>query len=213
MTYDNLIDRLAADLKPVRPRRTGWDVLIVGGICLAELVLFLAAGMARPDMPLEMTRASLWWRLGGLGILAVAAGSAALKSFAPTYWPKDRFRWIAAIAIVCLITGLAIDRVRDVSETIIQQLNWTQGVQCAGKIILLSVPPLIGLGVLMRRGAPTAQKHTALLVGLAAAAWGAFVFVFACPFNNPLYIVVWYSVALGIVTGLSRVMLPRVTAW
>jgi hypothetical protein len=65
----------------------------------------------------------------------------------------------------------------------------------------------------MRHGAPTDTKGTALLIGLAAAAWGAFVFVFACPFDDPLYIVVWYSVGCGIVTVLSRIILPRFSRW
>jgi hypothetical protein len=56
-------------------------------------------------------------------------------------------------------------------------------------------------------------KGSALLVGLAAAAWGAFVFVFACPFNNPLYIAVWYTVGCGIVTLLARTILPRIARW
>jgi hypothetical protein len=67
--------------------------------------------------------------------------------------------------------------------------------------------------LLMRRGAPTDTRGTSLLVGLAAAAWGAFVFVFACPFNDPLYIAVWYSVGCGTVTLLSRFVLPRLAHW
>ena len=51
------------------------------------------------------------------------------------------------------------------------------------------------------------------LVGLAAAAWGAFVFVFACPSDDPLYIAVWYSVGCGIVVLSSRLILPRLARW
>jgi hypothetical protein len=91
--------------------------------------------------------------------------------------------------------------------------DWANGVECASKIILLSVPPVIGLGALMRRGAPTDANSTALLVGVAAAAWGAFLFVFACPFNDPLYIVVWYTIGCGIIALLSRVILPRIARW
>jgi Negative regulator of sigma F len=40
---------------------------------------------------------------------------------------------------------------------------------------------------LIRRGASTDRAGTALAAGLASAAWGAFVFVFACPSDDPLY--------------------------
>jgi hypothetical protein len=39
------------------------------------------------------------------------------------------------------------------------------------------------------------------------------VFVFACPFNDPLYIAVWYTVGCGIVTLFSRAILPRIARW
>ena len=62
----------------------------------------------------------------------------------------------------------------------------------------------------MRR--PTLAR-TSLTAGIAAAAWGAFVFVFACPYDDPLYIVVWYGVGCALVALLSRAVLPWLTRW
>ena len=69
-------------------------------------------------------------------------------------------------------------------------------VVCAGKMFGLSLPPLLALGLLMRRGAATDLEGTSWAVGVAAAAWGAFVFVFACPKDDPLYLAVWYLVGV-----------------
>jgi hypothetical protein len=80
-------------------------------------------------------------------------------------------------------------------------------------MIALSVPPVLGLGALMRRGAATDGSRTALLVGITGAAWGALVFVFACPFNDPLYIAVWYTIGCGTVVLVSRALLPRLSRW
>jgi hypothetical protein len=126
---------------------------------------------------------------------------------------SERIGRLALIVVICVAFGLFINASPAGIATIIQRLNWTNGLQCTYKMVLLSVPPVIGLGMLMRRGAPTDTRSTALLVGLAAAAWGAFVFVFACPFDDPLYIAVWYSVGCGIVTALSRIILPRLSRW
>jgi hypothetical protein len=65
----------------------------------------------------------------------------------------------------------------------------------------------------MRRGAPTDHAGTAFAAGLASATWGAFVFVFACPFDDPLYVAVWYSLSCGAVTLFARLTLPRLTRW
>ena len=77
----------------------------------------------------------------------------------------------------------------------------------------LSVPAMLGLGLLMRHGAPTDGGGAALASGIAAAAWGAFVFVFACPYDDPLYIAVWYAVGCEFVALIARLVLPQLTRW
>ncbi len=213
MAYDSLINRLTEDLKPVRRRRSSVDIAVVAAICAVELALFFALGAARPDMPVMMKQPTFWWRIFSLGLIGAISGALAILSFDPAYSPKRGLRWLALIVVICLGLGLCINAHPDGVAALLRRLSWTNGVQCAGKMIALSVPPLIGLGVLMRRAAPTDARGTALLVGSAAAAWGAFVFVFACPFNDPLYIAVWYSVGCGIVIILSRITLPRLTRW
>ena len=54
----------------------------------------------------------------------------------------------------------------------------------------LSIPSAVALGVLVRGGAPTDRGGTALAAGVSSAASGAFVSVFACPSDDPLYIAV-----------------------
>jgi hypothetical protein len=96
---------------------------------------------------------------------------------------------------------------------LVDRLNWRDGLQCVAKMVLLSLPAVIGLGFLMRRGAPTDLGGTALAAGIASAAWGAFVFVFACPYDDLLYTAVWYSLGCGLVTLFARLILPRLSRW
>jgi hypothetical protein len=213
MSHESLINRLTEDLKPVRRRRLSVDIAVVAAICAVELVLFFALRAARPDMPMEMHQPSFWWRLASLGLIALISGALAILSFNPVYSPRHAIRWLWLIVAICLGFGLLINAGPDAQSRFIDRLNWHAGLQCATKMVLLSIPPVIGLAMLMRRGAPTDRRRTALLAGLAAASWGAFVFVFACPFNDPLYIAVWYSVGCGIVTALSRFILPRLSRW
>ncbi len=212
MTHDALIDRLSEGLKPVRRRRLSVDLLIVAVICAVELGLFFGMGAARP-MPMLMPQPSFWWRLGSLGLIAAISAALTILSFNPVYSPRRASRWLLAIGAICLAVGFLINAGPDADKNLIARLDWPAGLQCAKKMILLSIPAVIGLAVLMRRGAPTDGRRTAWLAGLAAASWGAFVFVFACPFNDPLYIAVWYSVGCGIVTAVSRLILPRLTRW
>jgi len=213
MPTDQLIDRLANELKPVR-RRTGWsDALVLLVLCAIEFGLFLVTGMMRSDMPMAMHLPSFWWKLASLGLIGLVSGTVAIVSLDPVRSPRRGLRWIAALIAACLASGWLLDASRDGFSTLISRLDWVNGLQCVYEMAVLSVPAVIGLGLLMRRGAPTDHAGTALAAGLAGAAWGAFVFVFACPFDDPLYVAVWYSLGCGAVTLFARFTLPRLTRW
>ncbi len=218
MPIDLLIDRLSVGLKPVRRRTVGVDAAVVGAICLAELALFLGLGFPglgamRPDMPVAMRHPSFWWKLAALALIAVASGLVALLSFDPARSPHRGLRGVVAIAAACLAVGWGLDAGRDGWTALLARLDWHQGVRCMLKMVLLSIPAALGLGVLMRRGAPTSVRGTAWAVGIAAAAWGGFVFVFACPSDDPLYVAVWYGAACLPVAGSARLLLPRLARW
>lgn len=213
MNIDTLIDRLADDLTPVRRRRSGVDMLIVAALAAVELALLFAVGMAHLDMHKMMTEPTVGWRLASLGLISVVSGVLAIRSFDPSYSPKGGLRWLALLVAVCLAFGLILGAVPDGLASLVRRIDWTQGVRCATTMAVLSIPPLIALVVLGRRGAPTDLRRTPLLVGFAAAAWGAFAFVFACPINDPLFIVFWYSVGCALVIVPARLILPRLARW
>ncbi len=213
MPNDSLIDRLAADLKPVRPRTDMRDGLLVGAVCLLELALFLLMGAMRPDMPTAMHHPSFWWKLTSLGLIAVVSGSASVASFHPAGSPRRGIRWVLGIVLACLAVGWGLDAGSAGWATLDARLDWRHGVQCLVKMVLLALPAVAGLAVLMRRGAPTDRSGTAWSVGIAAAAWGAFVFVFACPSDDPLYIAFWYMLACLSIAVVSRLLLPVLARW
>ena len=130
--------------------------------------------------------------------LIVLAG-AAVASFDPVRSPRRGLRWLVAIIVLCFAAGWIVDASRDGLPALAARVNWREGVQCASEVMALSVPAMLGLGLLMRRGA--------------ALAWVAFVFVFACPHDDPLYIALWYAVRCGAVIAFARLALPRLTRW
>ena len=222
MANEDLIDRLAAELRPVRAASRGRDLAVIAAVCLAELAAFFMTSAMRDDMPGMMPVAlhdmpagqmSFWWKLVGLLAIAGVSGVAAIRSFRPSGAPRRAFPALAVLIACVFAAGWAIDAAGGVPGHLLARLDWRNGVGCTIKMAMLAVPPMIGMAVLMRRGAATDAAATATVAGLAAAAWGAFVFVFACPSNDPLYIAVWYSVGCGIVTLAARVVFPRIAAW
>lgn len=213
MRTESLIDRLSESLRPVRRRSIVREALLLLLLAVVEIAAFLGMGFVRPDMPMAMEAPSFWWKLTSLGLIAVLGAGVAILSADPVRSPRRGLRWILVCILTIFVSGWLIDEINNGFEDLLRRLDWTQGLQCVWKMVALSIPPAIALGVLVRRGAPTDRAGTALAAGLSSAAWGAFVFVFACPSDDPLYIAVWYSVGCSIVTVVGRAVLLQLSRW
>ena len=213
MRTESLLDRLSRDLRPVRRRSVAQEATLLLLLAAVELAAFLGMGFMRPDITVAMQAPSFWWKLAGLGLIAVLGAGVAILSANPARSPRRGLRWILVCLVAILASGWLIDAAGQGVADLARRLDWTQGLQCVWKTVVLSIPPVIALGVMIRRGAPTDLAGTALAAGLSSAAWGAFVFVFACPSDDPLYIAVWYTIGCAIVTVLGRASLMRVSRW
>jgi hypothetical protein len=213
MRTESLVDRLSRDLRPVKRRSIAREVLLLFLLAVVEVAAFLGMGFMRPDMPVAMEAPSFWWKLTSMGLIAVLGAGVAILSADPVRSPRRGLRWILVCIVAILASGWLIDASGSGLADLVRRLDWSHGLQCVWKMIALSIPPAIALGVLIRRGAPTDRTGTALAAGLSSAAWGAFVFVFACPSDDPLYIAVWYTVGCAIVTILGRAILIPLSRW
>jgi hypothetical protein len=213
MRTESLVDRLSQDLRPVRRRSLMREALLLLFLGAVELASFLGMGFMRPDMPVAMEAPSFWWKLTSTGLIAVLGAGVAILSADPARSPRRGLRWILACTVAILASFWLIDVAGNGVADLVRRLDWPQGLQCVWQMIVLSIPPAVALGVLIRRAAPTDRSGTALAAGLSSAAWGAFVFVFACPVDDPLYIAVWYTVGCSIVTLLGRTILIRLSRW
>lgn len=214
---DPLIDALVADLRVVNPRRWTHEAALLTGLIVVEILVFLLLRDTRPDMPKAMETPAFWWKSASFAIIAMVAAAAALLSLDPAVTNARRLSrlWtaLAMLAPLALALGWLIDAGASGGTALLARLDWRDGLDCLLNIVLLSLPLVVALGVLMRRGASTRAGHTALAAGLAAAGFGAFIFAFHCSHDDPLYVLVWYGGAVALVTGLARLILPRLARW
>src|ERR1700723_3530728 len=90
----DLVDELAADLRPVRRRNVGVETLAIAALCAIELALWLMAGMARPDLIHVMeTTPTFCWRISSAGVLAVIGAATPIAPLGPAAnAPHSRLR-------------------------------------------------------------------------------------------------------------------------
>ena len=208
MSNEALILDLSASLVPVRRRNMLREAALLLALAAAELALFLGLGLMRPDMGRMIASPYMLWKLGSLALLALIGCAIAIRSFAPTARPRRALLLAASLALMAMIAGAFVPPGSDTAPALLDRLSPVHGLLCAVSIIILSMPIMAMLAVFMRRAAPTHPEGSALATGLAASACGAFIFAFCCPINDPLYIIVWYSVACLIVAVAARWLLP-----
>jgi hypothetical protein len=209
MSSDSLILDLSAHLVPVRRRRMLREAGLVAMLGAIELALISGLGMMRPDMGHMGAAPYLMWRVGSLAVLAGTACTVAIRSFSPTARPRQGLMLAFALAVAAIIGGAFVGPAGVSEHNLLDRLDPARGIVCAGSIFVLSLPLVAMLGVLMRSAAPTQPKLSALTAGIAAGTVGALVFAFCCPFNDPLYVVVWYGLGCAAVAGAARWRLPR----
>lgn len=209
MSSDSLILDLSANLAPVRPRRMLREAGLVAALGAAELALISGLGVMRPDMGHMGQSPYLMWRVGSLALLAGIACAVAIRSFSPTARPRRGVMLASALAVAAILGGMFVAPAGVGDQTLLERLDPSHGIICAGSIVVLSLPVVAVLGTLMRRAAPTQPGLSAIASGIAGGAVGALVFAFCCPFNDPLYVVVWYSIGCAAVAGAARWRLPK----
>ena len=209
MSSDTLILELSANLAPVRRRRMLREGGLVVALGLLELVLFLGFGMMRHDMGHIAGSPYLLWRMGSLALIAGITCALAIRSFSPTARPRRGLVLTCAFALLAIVAGVFVAPAGVSHQSLLTRINPAHGLLCAASIFVLSLPVLAILSVLMRNAAPTQPKLSALAAGMAAGTWGALIFAFCCPFNDPLYVIVWYSVGCSAVAVAARWRLPK----
>lgn len=210
---DQLIDRLCADLRPVRPGAVARR--LAAGIGLGALVsalLMLALLGPRPDMA-HASATAMFWIKAAYTLAFACVGLWAVERLArPAGEARRRIIWFVAPLAVMAVLAVAQLAAAPAPMLVPMILGGSASV-CPWFILLLSVPPLCGLVWAMRGLAPTRLRLAGAVAGLAAGGAGSFVYAVHCTESTAPFLALWYT--LGVfAAGLVGVLLgPLVLRW
>ncbi len=203
---DALIDRLAADLPPVRPRRASREFGVLLGVAAIEAVLILVLGLARPDLGPVMPP-MFWWKLAAPAALGVLATATALRALDPARRTVG-VRWLGLLALAALGVGWALAGVEPMGD-----LDPDLGLRCVVAATIFSVPPALALGVLLRHGAPSHPSRVAVAAAIAGGAWGAAFLGLHCPNDGVMHALLWHSFGIALPALAAALPLTRAARW
>ncbi len=201
-SHDRLIERLAADLRPVRPVSPGWlalgwvVVVVVFAVYLAsmaDLHAMMRRLMAAPDMWLAALGSAL------TGLLAVVAAFM-------TSVPGRSSRWallpLPPLALWIWESGMGCARGWHLPG--VHDARFGDSDHCFIFICGISLPLSLLLMALLRWTFPLRPNLTLALGGLAAAGAAATLLNFFHPYDASVSDLVLHAVAVALVVGANR---------
>ena len=208
---DDLIARLAADLKPVRPmamQRLLIGALLLSGV-LAIVAMLMLLGM-RPDMETAAVTMIYWTKFSytlALALLGLAATLVLARPDGRTRWP-----WLAAVALLALLLVLAIIQLAR-ADDMMPMIMGSSIIRSLTYIPILSLPVLLASMLALRRMAPTRPALAGFAAGIMAGSTGAWIYAFACTETGMMFLALWYTLAIMLVGAVGAVLGKFLLRW
>jgi len=201
---DELIARLSADLKPVRPmalQRLLFGALLLsgGGAVIAMLALL---GM-RPDMEAATTTMMYWTKFGytlALSLFGLAATLVLARPDGSTRWP-----WLAGLGLLAALLVLAVVQLAR-ADNMMPLIMGSSILRALTYIPIFALPVLLAAILALRRMAPASPAMAGLAAGIMAGGTGAWIYAFACDEAGMMFLALWYTLGIVIVGGLGAVL-------
>jgi hypothetical protein len=211
MRTETLVDVLAADTVIPWKLEQSIRLALIAGNIIAGITFFASIGF-RPDIVFAMGTSRFLVKFAVTLPLVFAATAAMLRAAQPDASFGVR-GWALAISPIILMSAVLIEIVTVPPPLWGSRMIGTHAQNCLTLIPLLSIGPLACLLLALRKGASTRPGLAGAIAGLAASGIAATFYATNCADDSPLFVVVWYPLAVGFVTLIGCLSGRRFLRW
>jgi hypothetical protein len=203
---DDLIDRLASDLRPTSrmdlPMRLfGWALM---GALVAAVLMLAWLGL-RPDMDGAMSTMMFWSKFAYTTAFTALGGLAALRLARPGGSMARIAAWI--VGLVALMGLLGIGQMLIMGPTEMRRLTiGSSALLCPFYIVALSAPIYVATVLAMRRAAPTNPTLAGFAAGLLSGGAATWIYAFHCTESGMPFVAIWYTLGVLAAAGLGALI-------
>lgn len=212
MKTNDLIAALSTDAPGQQmPPRRAFLIAIVLGAAIAAAIWLGRLGLHHDFMQSWLT-VRFPFKIFVTAVLAVTAILVARDMARPEV-SRSRLRvllWAAPVLLICAVIAELIVLPQDIWMT---RLVGHNARFCMTMIPVMSLGPLALLLWAFRRGAPDNPMRAGAIAGLAAGGIASVFYAMHCPDDSPLFVATWYTLAIGMVTGLGALLGSRLLRW
>lgn len=212
MRTDDLIEALVQDRAAVAGKpRAALSVAVMGGALIAA-ILFLTVLGYRPDIATAAETYRFLFKFVFTLTLAATTIWLIFTIIRPEALPGLRLLALAAAPVLIILAVVAELSVMP-SSTWLPRLVGKNWWFCLTVIPSLAIVPLAAFLTALRRAAPADPGLAGALAGLASGAIAATLYASHCTDDSPLFVITWYSIAIGLVTIVGYFAGRRWLAW
>ena len=211
MKTNDLIELLAHDAAPQWPFHRLFGLALLGAVAIAG-ALFLATVGPRPDLAHALETVRFSFKFVVTLTLAIGAIGLSIEMARPGA-RIGPWTLVLAAAPLLLLAGVAAELAAVPREDWMMRMVGRNSTFCLRVIPLLAVGPLGCFLLVLRRGAPSNPGRAGALAGLAAGGVAATFYAAHCPDDSPLFLAVWYAIAIMVVTMAGYLCGRRLLRW
>lgn len=211
MRTEELIHALASD-RVVGPRPSeAFALALAAGLAVAAPVFLLTLGV-RPDFAAVLYTVRFPFKF----VVTFTVFAAGLQIAVALARPGGN---AATAARSLVVPALLIGGALAIELAVVPRNVWGQRLIGANAKVCLTAIPLMAIGPLaafllaLRSSAPTAPRRAGAAAGLVAAGLAATLYAAHCSDDSPLFVAVWYSLAIALVVAAGAALGPRVLRW
>jgi len=209
---DDLIEALVQDRAAVAGKPpAALSVAVTSGALIAA-ILFLTVLGYRPDIATAAETYRFLFKFVFTLTLAATTIWLIFTIVRPEAVPGLRLLALAAAPVLIILAVVAELSVMP-SSTWMPRLIGKNWWFCLTVIPSLAIVPLAALLTALRRAAPADPGLAGALAGLASGAIAATLYASHCTDDSPLFVITWYSIAIGLVTIVGYFAGRRWLAW
>lgn len=212
MRTTDLIEALSAD-QATPPARLGRGFLwaLVLAVVAAAVVFEMTLGV-RSDFVQALGTMRFPFKFVLTAAFGAAAATLVLRLSRPGASPRPGLI-LLGIAVALLAAGVAMELMMMPEQTWAPRMIGRNSMVCMTYIPIISAIPLGLVLAALRRGAPSSPALAGAVAGLLAGAVGATFYAAQCPDDSPLFVAVWYTLAIGVVAGVGAILGSRLLKW
>lgn len=196
MKTEDLIKGLAADQTAAMGTGRAWTLALGSAVLVAAVVFFASMG-PRPDFALAAETLRFVFKFIVTMLLALTAWLTVRRLSIPG--GGGRFALLPLLAApVILLAAVILELSVLPGDQVATRMIGTNALVCLFAIPAIGLLPLVIFTAALRHAAPTSPALAGMVAGLVAGGVAATFYAAHCTDDSPLFVVVWYPLAIAI---------------